>query len=168
MKITFFLVLFSALMFQSFDSGKLANNPNFITTNQKEMNKEAVKSIKALLHNYEKALNASDTKAILKLYAEDGVFMPSEAPTSIGKEAVETAYNYVFSQIKLNIVFSIDEIEVHDNFAFARTISKGTTDILAANITVPEENRELFIFKKENGEWKIARYIFNKMSPPTK
>lgn len=30
---------------------------------------------------------------------------------------------------------------------------------------IPEENRELFVFERENNEWKIARYMFNKMSP---
>jgi uncharacterized protein (TIGR02246 family) len=138
------------------------------TKNDTTMNTQEAQAIRNLLNAYEKALNAADTKAILNLYATDGVFMPSEAPTSIGKEAVEGAYNYVFSQIKLNIVFSIDEIEVHDGLAFARTVSRGTTDILAAGITVPEENRELFVLKKENGSWKIARYIFNKMQPPAK
>ncbi len=126
---------------------------------------QAQKSIEALLKSYEIALNASDTKSVLKLYAADGVFMPSEAPTSIGQEAVEGAYNFVFSQIKLNIEFFIDEIEVTGDLAFARTISKGTTDVLAAGITIPEENRELFVLKKVNGEWKIARYMFNKMKP---
>ncbi len=28
---------------------------------------------------------------------------------------------------------------------------------------VPEENRKLFILQKENGSWKIDRYMFNKM-----
>jgi hypothetical protein len=28
--------------------------------------------------------------------------------------------------------------------------------------TVPEENRELFVFEKIDGVWKIARYMFNK------
>lgn len=139
------------------NSSTIKNNTN--------MNTQEKKAIETLLRAYESALNASDTKAVLELYAEDGVFMPSEAPTSIGKAAVEEAYNYVFSQIKLNIDFIFDEIEIHDDFAFARTVSKGTTDVLAAGITVPEENRELFVLKKENGEWKIARYIFNKMSP---
>ena len=134
--------------------------------NDTNMNAQEKQAVETLLRAYERALNASDTKAVLELYAEDGVFMPSEAPTSIGIAAVEGAYNYVFSQIKLNIEFTFDEIEIHDDFAFARTVSKGTTDVLAAGITVPEENRELFVLKKENGKWKIARYIFNKMSPP--
>lgn len=136
--------------------------------NTAKMNSQEKAAIENLLKSYEKALNASDTESVLKLYAEDGVFMPSEAPTSIGKTAVEGAYNYVFSQIKLNIKFSIDEIEINGDFAFARTISRGTVDVLAAGISAPEENRELFIFKKENGQWKISRYIFNKMTPPTK
>lgn len=136
------------------------------TKNDTQMNTSDQQAITQLLNSYEQALNASDTEAVLKLYADDGVFMPSEAPTSIGKEAVKGAYNYVFSQIKLNIKFSIDEIEVHNDLAFARTISRGTTDVLAAGITVPEENRELFVFQKSDGQWKIARYIFNKMQPP--
>ena len=143
-----------------------------ISCNNSQLNKDAMKQekkqIEQVLMSYENALNNSDTKSVLTLYSEDGVFMPSEAPTSIGKEAVGNAYNFVFSQIKLNIKFSIDEIIVNGNHAFARTISRGTTDVLALAINVPEENRELFVLVKEDGNWKIARYIFNKMSPPKK
>lgn len=145
------------------------SNAIFSTTQKiTHMNTQENQAVENLLKSYEKSLNASDTKAILDLYAIDGVFMPSEAPTSIGKTAVEAAYNYVFSQIKLTIVFQIDEIVVKDDVAFARTISRGTTDVLAAGITVPEENRELFVLKKEGGTWKIAQYIFNKMRPPAR
>lgn len=136
--------------------------------NSQTMQSTEKSNIETLLFSYEKALNASDVPAVLALYAKDGVFMPSEAPSAAGQAAVEQAYNYVFSQIKLNIKFSIDEIEVHGDLAFARTISKGTTDVLAAGITVPEENRELFVLVKENGDWKIGRYMFNKMQPAQK
>ena len=46
--------------------------------------------------------------------------------------------------------------------AFAVTSSKGTVKIHANGMEVPEANRELFVFEKEEGEWKIARYMFNK------
>jgi uncharacterized protein (TIGR02246 family) len=150
-------------------AGCAQTEPNsFTIKNEANMNSTEKSAIENLLLSYEKALNASDTKAVLALYAMDGVFMPSEAPSAIGHEAVEQAYNYVFSQIKLNIQFSIDEIEVHNDLAFARTISRGTTDVLAAGITVPEENRELFVLVKENDAWKIGRYMFNKMKPSEK
>ncbi len=147
-------------------AGQAQTEPNSSTyKNNVAMQSTENSNIENLLFSYEKALNASDTKAILALYARDGVFMPSEAPSAIGHEAVEQAYNYVFSQIKLNIKFSVDEIVVHGDLAFARTISRGKTDVLAAGITVPEENRELFVLVKEAGAWKIGRYMFNKMKP---
>lgn len=138
---------------------------SFTFKNSKIMETTENAAIENLLFSYEKALNASDVPAVLALYANDGVFMPSEAPTAVGQTAVEQAYSYVFSQIKLNIKFSIDEIAVNGDLAFARTISRGSTDVLAVGITVPEENRELFVLVKENGAWKIGRYMFNKMQP---
>jgi len=68
--------------------------------------------------------------------------VPSGAPTSVGTDQVKGAYDY----------------------AFARTTSKGSTLIYATGATVPEENRELFVLQKENGQWKIDRYMFNKMN----
>ena len=64
----------------------------------------------------------------------------------------------------LDIVFSVDEVAVEGEFAYALTRSKGSQTINATGEISPEENRELFTFAKENGGWKIARYMFNKMS----
>lgn len=91
--------------------------------------------------------------------------MPTEAPSGIGPEGILKSYTHVFSQIKLNIEFLIEEIQVEGNMAFAVTSSKGTTLIHATGDTVPEANRELFVFEKVEGEWKIARYMFNKTEP---
>ena len=120
--------------------------------------------ITALLDRYETALNTSDVDAVLELYAPDGVFMPSSAPTAEGTAQVRAAYEFVFSIIQLAVRFSIDEVEVYGDLAFARTGSKGTVRILADGTSGPEEHRELFVFEKHRGEWKIARYMFNKTS----
>ncbi|MNR53085.1 hypothetical protein D3C85_1730340 [compost metagenome] len=70
----------------------------------------------------------------------------------------------MFKNLQLNIKFQIDEIVVlNEGNAFARTVSRGTQLIHATGIKGEEENRELFVLRKEDGEWKIARYIFNKM-----
>ena len=120
-------------------------------------------AIENLLFAYRDALNASDASQVLPLYTQDGVFMPSGAPTTLGQEQVRAAYEFVFSNIQLNIEFSIDEVSVNGDYAFARTTSKGTTLVHASGETVPEENRELFVLQKEDGAWKIARDMFNKM-----
>ena len=129
------------------------------------MQKQEKQKIQELLKNYEKALNTSDAKLAQSLYTKDGVFMPTEAPSGIGSEEILRSYEYVFSQIQLRIEFAIEEIEVEGNMAFALTSSKGTVKIHANGMEVPEANRELFVFEKVEGDWKIARYMFNKTEP---
>lgn len=134
--------------------------------NSTEKNMESLtekKAIEKLLFSYRDALNASDVNKVLPLYINDGVFMPSNAPSAIGQEQIKRSYEFVFSKIQLNIKFFIDEIVVNGDYAFARTTSKGSTLIYANGQTVAEENRELFVLHKINGQWKISRYIFNKM-----
>jgi len=122
------------------------------------------REIRTVLDRYEEALNASDVDAVLALYADDGVFMPSSAPTAVGIDSVRAAYEHVFATIKLNIAFTVEEIVADGSIAFAVTGSKGSVTILADGASSPEENRELFVFRKEDGVWKIARYMFNKTS----
>lgn len=121
-------------------------------------------AIEKLLFSYRDALNASDVNKVLPLYSNDGIFMPSNGPSAIGQEQVKKSYEFVFKNIQLKIEFFIDEIIVNGDYAFARTTSKGTTLIHANGQTVPEENRELFVLQKINGQWKISRYMFNKMN----
>ncbi|MCZ6689812.1 MAG: SgcJ/EcaC family oxidoreductase [Planctomycetota bacterium] len=134
------------------------------TTKGDSMTDTDKRAIQTILDTYEKALNASDVEAVIKLYAHDGVFMPSTFPTAVGIESVRASYKHVFDMIKLNIAFTVDEIVADGSIAFARTGSKGSVTILADEKTVSEENRELFVFQKKDGVWKIARYMFNKAS----
>jgi len=129
------------------------------------MQKEEKQKIESLLGEYKNSLNTSDVKLAQSLYTKDGIFMPTEAPSAIGSENILKSYEYIFSQIQLNIKFFIEEIEVENDFAFATTSSEGTTLIHATGDTVPEANRELFVFEKVDDDWKIARYMFNKTSP---
>jgi uncharacterized protein (TIGR02246 family) len=131
--------------------------------NQKTMEQTTEKSaIEKLLFSYRDALNTSDVEKVLTLYTNDGVFMPTNAPSAIGQEQLKASYEFVFKTIQLHIEFYVDEIVVNGDYAFARTMSKGTTLIHANGQTVPEENRELFVLQRANGQWKIARYMFNK------
>jgi uncharacterized protein (TIGR02246 family) len=128
---------------------------------------EAVASV---LANYQDALNASNTDAVMRLYSDDGVFMPPYSQSAIGAAAVRQAYDAVFKAIKLSVKFKIAEvIEIAPDWVFARTNSAGTTTINATGSKSAEANQELFIFKKAtDGRWKIARYSFSSTNPPPK
>jgi uncharacterized protein (TIGR02246 family) len=127
-----------------------------------------IEAITALLADYNGALNASNTNAVMPLYAEDGVFMRPYSPSAVGSAAVRKAYDAVFKAITLNVKFTIAEIvDVGPGWAFARTNSAGTTTDHATGSKSAEGNQELFIFKQDqNGAWKIARYSFSPTNPP--
>jgi uncharacterized protein (TIGR02246 family) len=124
----------------------------------------AEKQIQTLLANYETSLNAGDAGRIEQLYTVDGAFMPAGFPTASGRPAVRGAYDAVFKNIRIAIHFTVDELKVKGDFAYARTHSAGTSTVVATGASGPETNRELFIFARTPDGWKIARYLFNKAS----
>ena len=124
----------------------------------------AEQELRTLLATYETSLNAGDGARIEQLYAEDGVFMPAGFPTASGRAAVRGAYDAVFSHIRIAIHFTVDELTVKGDVAYARTHSAGTATVVATGASGPEQNRELFIFARGANGWKIARYMFNKAS----
>ena len=118
--------------------------------------------IHGLLVTYERSLNTSNAELAASCYTADGIFMPTALPTAAGKE-LRTAYANIFAAIRLKVTFSIDELVIAgSDTAYALTRSNGEVTILATGSTNPESNREVFIFRREAGGWKIARYMFNK------
>ena len=116
---------------------------------------------------YGDALNKSSTKDAVALYAPDGIFVAQNAPTSIGTQALNQAYNAVFEAITLSVKFTVHEVvTLTPEWAFARTSSAGTQKINATGDLSNEANQELFVMQKVAGEWKIARYCFCTTNPP--
>ncbi len=111
---TFLVSIGAAVLFLTLASGSEAQEPADIDRGE----------IQTVLDSYEQALNASDVDAVLALYADDGVFMPSSAPPAAGIESVRAAYEYVFTTIKLNIAFTVEEIVADGSIGFARSGSK--------------------------------------------
>jgi uncharacterized protein (TIGR02246 family) len=124
-------------------------------------------AIRSALSAYEEALNASNTEAVMPLYADDGVFMPPNSPSAVGKAAVREAYDTVFKAITLNVKFTVAElVTMSPEWAFVRTNSAGTNKIRATGAVGAEGNQELFIFKKgPDDTWRIARYSFSTTNP---
>lgn len=120
------------------------------------------KDIRALLAEYERLLNASDAESIADLYSDDGIFMPQGFPTAAGREDVLQSYRAIFGNITLAIEFEVDEVLAGEGTATALTRSNGSVRVNATGDEAPESNRELFVFAREEGAWRIARYMFNK------
>ena len=119
-----------------------------------------MQQIQQVLQQYEQALNVSDTAASLALYSSEPIFMPQFAEAQVGRDAVQATYEQIFQTIQLKVKFTIHEVEPMGELAYVRTTSAGTATVLADHKTTDEGNNELFLFKQENGDWKIHRYLF--------
>jgi uncharacterized protein (TIGR02246 family) len=123
---------------------------------------DSTAQITGLLATYQRALNTSDAALAASCYSADGVFMPTTLPTATGDQ-MTAAYEAVFAAISLDVEFTVDELVVtSESSAYALTRSNGTQTILATSAASAEANREIFLFAREAGAWKIARYMFNK------
>lgn len=119
-----------------------------------------VAAIRDVIRSYETALNANAIDEVLGLYGSEPVFMPQHAPALVGRDAVRVGYQQVFETLDLDIRFEVHEVQQAGEWAWARTTSAGRTRILATGTEVAEGNNELFVFRHENGAWKIHRYLF--------
>jgi ketosteroid isomerase-like protein len=119
--------------------------------------------IRDLLTTYAKALKTGDVELATSIYTEDAVVMGNEMPTNQGAE-IRRSYETNFDLIRLDVEFTLDGLVVDGNIAYGHTRSQGTITMLATDDTVPSSARELLVFARQSGKWKIARYMFNKMS----
>ncbi|MEO1379233.1 MAG: nuclear transport factor 2 family protein [Pseudomonadota bacterium] len=123
-----------------------------------------VEKITDVLRSYESFVNESNPEGVGALYTEDAIFMPDRFGVFEGSEAITEFYGFVFNALTLNLDFTInaEDIVVTGSTAYAVTSSTGTRLIKESNQTVPEINRELWVFENVDDEWKIARYAPNK------
>ena len=116
--------------------------------------------LKELIANYAKAVNSGDIEGLLSLYAEDALFMPDGVRTlkkgQIGRSGLEQ-----FSRKAFEIEFFDIKIEVHGSTAFAEAVAKTAASRPDSASRLEATSRDLFVFRHENGRWKIIRYIFN-------
>jgi uncharacterized protein (TIGR02246 family) len=123
-------------------------------------------AITALLHAYGSVLASRSLSDLLSIYTSDGVLMAPGSQPAVGSEALRSSYKRIFSTIKLEIEFSIDEIIVMDcEWAFARTTAEGRKFWLQKGTDERHHNQEIFVCQKVDGEWKIARYCFSSIKP---
>ena len=125
--------------------------------------------IRRTMAAYNAALDGGRTASVLPLYTPDGVFMAPYSDSAVGIDAVRVAYDRVFKELAFHVRFDIDEIVLLGaGWAMVRTHSAGTTHHASTGLTTSEANQELFVLRKgAGGRWRIARYGFSPIHPPS-
>lgn len=117
--------------------------------------------IKQLLQTYQRGLNDADLDLVRSVYANDAVVIGQPFPTAAGIQEIIALYADFLSKLDFNVQFELLEMELSNDLGFIRTRSHGTIVPKGQKPTGSEGNREIFIVKKIQGDWKFYRYIFN-------
>src|SRR5438445_3267281 len=83
----------------------------------------------------------------------------SASPTSNTRSCLPAS-----ERLGIDVSFDCEDILARGDLAAIRTTASGTLTIRATGQTMPAKFRELFVLERVNGDWKIARYMFQQMA----
>jgi ketosteroid isomerase-like protein len=137
-----------------------------------EAEKEAIISrFKQIITRFEELQKEGDMSTIAEFYAnahtEDAVLMYDREPAIIGRENVYAYIKDNFSKVLSEYVFEFpnwntEELIIADSWAFHRFNGKAVLRPKKGGESIELDRKYLDIWKKSpDGDWKIARHIYN-------
>src|SRR5690349_9701842 len=120
-------------------------------------------AIDALNRQWEISFDNHDAAALAALFTEDCVRLPQGGSTTIGRSALEAAYQHEFAGIWLaqaKVVLKTEEVIVSGNYAFAR----GTDTVVWVEDgrQVEETGKWISVYRREaDGTWMYHWSTYN-------
>jgi len=114
-----------------------------------------------VLHGYAEVLNKADIALMSSFYAFDGLFMPDGLKT-LSKKDLEAVSGKFLRQRNFKINYDINNVNVRNELAFIDATAT-TTTIGRGGEETSQNSRDFFVLRKDGAEWKIYRYLFNKV-----
>jgi ketosteroid isomerase-like protein len=121
------------------------------------------RQVKAVVEHYQEGLNRSDFAIIRPLFAPDAVAEWNDKATVVGRDAMAVPYVALFKEIKFATDFQYDAVNIYGNLAIVRThhpVGQMETSIKDDSKKL-DLNREIFILRRTDSDWKIILYTFN-------
>ena len=118
-----------------------------------------------IMARYAAALNSNDADTLVNFYSPKGVFMRDDLPAVVGIPALRASYRDIFTTLKLNLHFTVDEAEEAGDMAWLRAVSTGKVKVLATGKETDESFHALVVFRKESAVWKIRSYLYASNKP---
>ncbi len=159
---TLFLFLSIRLAYPMDDKGKDGGPSGAFRYAQEAQLAAVQKKVKAVVERYQDGLNSSDFAKIRPLFAPDAVAEWNEKATVIGIDAMAQPYETLFQAIKFDTDFQYDAVDIYGEIAIVRTHHPvGQTELhLKDGSKTLDFNREIFVLRRMDGDWKIILYTF--------
>ena len=107
------------------------------------------------------AYNGGNAAGVAALYTEDGQLLPPNADVMAGKEAIQAFWQGAMDMGIASAQLEIVQVEDHGDTA--TEVSRYT--LCGADGQVLDQGKYIVIWKREKGQWKLHRDIFNSSVP---
>ena len=130
----------------------------------KEADIESAKAaIQALNQQWEINFENHDLAGLVALFTEDCVRMPQGGPATVGRPALEAAYQQDFAEVwqtQAKVRLNAQQITISGDYAFARGADTLVSDQDGSQVGAT--GKWLFIYRRQpDGTWKYHWVTFN-------
>jgi uncharacterized protein (TIGR02246 family) len=135
------------------------------SVNAQQTRGQSAMELEKIIGAYATALRSNDVDGLVALYAPNGVFIRDGMPAVVGHDALRAAYKQIFATLKVDLGFKVEEAETSGDMAWLRATSSGRLKVLASGVETTNAFNTLFVFRREDGAWKIRSYIYASSQP---
>lgn len=147
----------AALFFAACNNPSATSDSANATNDSVSNDAESVKAhIRNSASNFEEELRKGDSTAIAAHYSSDAIVMPSNSEPVTGNDIVHFWGSVVRMGVK-DLKLNITDI-YGDGDVYAET---GTLELFGADNKSLDKGKYVVVWKKENGNWKMYRDIWN-------
>lgn len=118
-------------------------------------------AIEAVDAEFEAALSAGSASRLAAVYTKDGQALPPNGPVVSGREALETFWQGAVDAGLASVELETVELEEFGDSA----VQVGRYTLRAADGTTADVGKLMILWKKEEGEWRWHRDIWNSSKP---
>ncbi|HVK96670.1 MAG TPA: DUF4440 domain-containing protein, partial [Flavisolibacter sp.] len=136
------------------------DNTNTDTTASTNSSDNVRATINDMNEQFMQALKNKDSAAIAAMYSSDAWIMPPNSEAVKGND-IAAFWGGIFRMGIADVKFDIQDVTVDGNLA-AET---STFELLDSTGKTLDKGKYVVVWKKENGQWKLYRDIFNSNMP---
>ena len=128
--------------------------------------KKDVKAVKAVVKEYQDALNSNSLDGIVAVFDVDAVVLPPDAPAAAGHGAIREQYKTITDPgTSIDITIEIQELILADNVAHVWSLNYGKIKFEGGDEN-SIDSKSLMVLQKTMDGWKVHRYMFNSNIAP--
>jgi uncharacterized protein (TIGR02246 family) len=116
--------------------------------------------------SYKSAVESGDIEALVSMFTDDGMIMPSDLPAVAGKEAIRAYFTAMIERSAQVLNIKVEEAFGDGDIGYSRGVFSSATTPKPSGEPINIVGKWSSVSKRQSdGSWKIYRHIWNTDEP---